>query len=409
MTVLKDSLVLEKEYKYKGENIIALIFYLPLINYFINEILFSMNMGSVSSVMYIVIYLTSIISYIYVFIKKPIKSTLIFLTMGIVYTVSIIINNDIYYIIFNTPILQSNFMKFWALCFPIFIQFLLQIDIDKLLEIFYKYSIVTLVLYIISFILNIIILKIGIHEYMTFAYSAMMSIMICLHYGIHKKKKVTLFLVFVSSIVTLVGGCRGALLTLISFYTLYFIFMRLGKKSILMILKGLLILTLIISILVNIDNIIIFAEKTMEMIGYNSRVFENISEGSFFESDGRTLILRDLIRELNAFGHGLYSDRIIAGSYAHNWVLEILVHFGVLGGGLIIITIFCFMFIVIKHIIYMKNINYYFFIVSMASSLFVKHFLSASYLSSAEFWLFFGIMYNIIVNKKYTQKEINIM
>lgn len=69
--------------------------------------------------------------------------------------------------------------------------------------------------------------------------------------------------------------------------------------------------------------------------GLSVRIFDFVLSNSISDSTGRNILAEKLIRAMDGhglFGLGLYADRRIMGSYAHNLVLELCVDFGYMLG-----------------------------------------------------------------------------
>ena len=381
--------------KKQHENLLVIIFFLPLINYYLAEILESFNINSLSVYVYVIIYLLAIYSYLYVFKNKPVESTLIICAAGIAFLVTYLVNDKTTIYMLNTSFVKSNLIFFWGLYFPLFLLCLVPINFERLLKLAYRFSVVILILNVISFIIKIYVIKTGVFNYMAFAYSALIPIFVCFYCSIKYRKYLSLILSIVASVIIVIGGSRGALVTMASFYLLYLIIVAKGRTTKGLITKILVVTTLIILAL-NIYSIINIISKSLTTLGYNSRLFSIIDESSFLESSGRDTIWSTLINEINLFGHGLYGDRVIADDfYAHNWMLELLIDFGIFGGAIAIVSILMIIFMSFWNANKLQSSDLRFIIVCALAILFVKHMLSASYLTSADFWLFLGLAFNI--------------
>ena len=106
---------------------------------------------------------------------------------------------------------------------------------------------------------------------------------------------------------------------------------------------------------------------------------------------------------LNIFGKGLFGDRTFIldeyrdPTYAHNLILELLVDFGLVFGTLIAQFV---LFLIIKALIVSiksKNLLLIKMSFAMISVLFVKHMISASFLTSFDFWFYIGLSVHIVI------------
>lgn len=119
------------------------------------------------------------------------------------------------------------------------------------------------------------------------------------------------------------------------------------QKVILLILFAL-ISTLII---VNFTNILLAFAYANQRVGLSSRTIVSIISGNTFEDTGRSRLYQiafDLIRTGGPFGNGIYGDRYVISSqttmwigYCHEIALEILVDYGYLLGGAILVFLIC--------------------------------------------------------------------
>jgi len=150
-------------------------------------------------------------------------------------------------------------------------------------------------------------------------------------------------------------------------------------------------------------NFILEIENTLNSFGLKSRVLNRIINASFFDNADRSNIQKMLMPYIfdNFFGHGLYADRFLTayGKYAHNFFLELLIDFGVIaGGGMIIAIIISTVRAILLCVKKQMNYAMYFVIYSIVY-IYFKFMISASYLESSECFFAIGIIVNIIRNK----------
>lgn len=112
-------------------------------------------------------------------------------------------------------------------------------------------------------------------------------------------------------------------------------------------------------ILFNLSSLLMSAGQFLQELGISSRTVEMLANGSYYTEDsGRSVIwgvAGDLIRTGGPFGHGIYGDRYVIAQqttlwigYCHNIVLEILVDFGYLLGGIILAVMLCRMIRILR-------------------------------------------------------------
>lgn len=126
-------------------------------------------------------------------------------------------------------------------------------------------------------------------------------------------------------------------------------------------------------------------------LGMSTRVFDRLLEGTFFESNGRDVINNKLaaaILENPIFGYGLASDRTIAGSYAHNYAMELWAAFGVIvGSAILAATVYVIGMAWLKT--KEKTARMFLFVLICVG--FLKIFISSSFLHEGLFFLLIGV------------------
>ena len=288
-------------------------------------------------------------------------------------------------------------------------------NLDKLINIAVNYSAVIIVLSAIAFVNYVFVQRQSMPDYMTFAYMIVTPIMICA-ISVIQGRKLNLLWAVIGYILILVGGCRGALLTVSLFFLFCFIkFFTTRGKAKTFIIKCIVAL-MVILVLINLNNILNGMALILEGFGYKSRVFASLTGTSyggetntFFSGDGRNDIWKMSWNHVRVVGYGLFGDRTVVkneynnASYAHNWLLEMLVSFGWILGLLAIAFV---LWIVLKSIIVAnrsKNTTLVLLSYAVFCIIMVKHFISASFASSIDFWFYLGIGYCIIETEKNTE------
>ena len=126
-------------------------------------------------------------------------------------------------------------------------------------------------------------------------------------------------------------------------------------------------------------------------IGINSRTLSwMIGMDTDLDSSGRDVLYTLAINKIieNPLGYGLFGDNILLGYYVHNLFLELLLNFGIIFGGLIVIFI---IYGFIKSVINTKTVRIANIIV--VYSIMQLQF-SNSYLYLGAFWFALGIIFN---------------
>lgn len=391
------------------ENLISMLLMLPLINGNISEILSVLGIPSFSDIIYIFIYSISVYTYILLFIKKSYVVAIFFNIILILFLYSFLLNPLIFRFFFNFKINEirtvasSNAFILFGLCLPIFLLFVLHIDVSRLMKLLKIYSIINTTIFILLYIIVNFIYKER-FNYMSIAYNSLISIFFCIYYGIKEKDKILILLSSLASIFIIFGGSRGAMLTLIVYLIIqFFIVSRKFKKKDLITIY--LLLLIILFVVFNFNSILTSVNNILIELGYTSRILKSIYlNGGIFKYDDRALIQINLIKSINLFGYGFYGDRFLAnGSYAHNLFLEIIINFGLIFGSIIII---CFILYLFKAIFLVRKANdsdLTFMLITVLTIIFVKYMVSGTYLRSQEVYFLLGIIF-MINSKKYLRR-----
>jgi hypothetical protein len=392
------------------ESLLLYLFFIPQIYYYICDILSVFGFNVTSIIVYVLCLIISFFIY-YKTIQNGAKNIIIvFFVYLCVVAYSLILSPEI-----NIYLLPSSFgygHLFFAvlLYIPAFLGALSSKDNKLMLKKAICFSDIILCLVIISFVIRVIIVKVGIvsMDYMTYAYYSLPSIFNCFYIGLHKRK-LSLILSIIASIIVLLGGCRGALITLITFFMLYF-FIYTTKNN--MKKKIVIYLVMFISALITIfyiDSIFNTLDKILTTYAYRSRVLSTLMGNSFYDTEsfidmgGRITYWEKSISQISIIGaYGIFGDRIILNNnYSHNIVLEMMIDFGGAIGFIIFLSL-CYIWI--KAFIIARKLGEDFIIwcISSFSIIFVKMMVSASYLISIEFWFYLGLMFWI--SNKYVNK-----
>lgn len=397
----------------KNEALLCFLFFLPQVNYYVAAILSSYGIQTLTPFVYFALILTGLYS-----VLKNLKYQKCFLWsfgMMVVLLLSIIVNWNVTEYMITDSLFSSPVIVLCTIYFPIFLILLTSVNLEKLISIAVNYSVVTIALSIIAFVNYVFIQRQSMPDYMTFAYMIVSPIMICAISVIRGRKFNSLWVV-IGYILILFGGCRGALLTVSLFFLFCFIsFFATNGKAKTIIIKCIISL-LIVLVLINLNSILNGIALILEGVGYKSRVFASLTGTSyggetntFFSGDGRNDIWKMSWDYIRIIGYGLFGDRTVVkneygnASYAHNWLLEMLVSFGwVLG----LLAIAFVLGVVLKSIVVAnrsKNTTLVLLSYSVFCIIMVKHFISASFASSIDFWFYLGIGHCIIETEKNTK------
>lgn len=397
---------MKTEIEIKNEKLLCFLFFLPQINYYISALLSSYNAQTITPFIYgplIIVGAWSILHNLHY------RQCMVWIYgMILMILLSLIVNWKVTQHMIADSFFSSPIVMLCTIYFPIFLLFLTGVNIKNLLMTAERYSIVTIVLATIAFANYVFIQRTSMPDYMTFAYMIVSPIMFCTISAIQGKRSKALWAAL-GFLLILVGGCRGALLTVSVFFLLCFLtsFTTAEKRSTFIVKCIVVVVAFVVAL--NIENILNALALVLAKYGYKSRVFASLTgttyggqEHTFFNGDGRNDIWEMAWNHIRFIGYGLFGDRTVVvneynnPSYAHNWMLEMMVSFGWILGTVAVLYV---LWIVIKSVIvaYRKKdkttalLSY-----SVFSIIMVKHFISASFASSIDFWFYLGLGYYII-------------
>lgn len=211
--------------------------------------------------------------------------------------------------------------------------------------------------------------------------------------------------VFTTIPLILLSGCRGAALTVLLFLVVYHIIdrnnRRITKKKIILTCMG---VVLGIVLIINIEKVSYELYSFLKERGFTSRTLE-LFLGTGYEKgllhyEDRENLQTPLLRSIRLGGYGLYGDRLLTKThtYAHNVILEWLIDFGWLIGG-VLSSVFISRILNSFKVIY-RNTNQSSrdLLCVAVAVLCCKYMFSASYLHAPEFWFLSGLVF--IANKK---------
>lgn len=387
--------------KWNMELIIAWLFLTPQINFFLANFLDMYGIPTVTPFIYSVAVFLGSVSYVKTLnTRRGILFTWIIILLIIS---SALVNSQVLGYMFDTNIIQSNVLLLMLLYLPMFLLLQQRIDLEVLMKYLWRGSLVTLSLAIVVFV-TLLSSRSSV-DYMSFAYMMLSPIMICFIERWRKKGVLLAFPVIASGILFVIG-CRGAVVALAVFFVLCFLWFYLkgGRKGNRLFLKAALLIAVIITGL-NMNSILRIIVGELNSVGFSSRTVEKIllGNGAFMQSKGRQSIWNQAVGSIGVFGKGLFGDRTVLldeyhnPTYPHNFILEIMIDFGMIVGPILILL---FVFLIMRALfIALKSgeIQRIQMAFAMVAILFVKHMVSASFLTSFDFWFYVGLALNWII------------
>ena len=311
---------------------------------------------------------------------------LLFAVWKITYSVSL--TNRVFMIAYESNFLSDPFYVLFVCAFSgyVFSRYLYDYKIFE--NMFSKFAVIVIITSTISYFITL-----GNDfekQYMAFSYNMLIHIVFLIIYSIEYKKKAYLTLGILGFFLLFFAGCRGSVLCTIASVIVYFFFKKsdLTKKIAFISVMSIFAILLF----VNFKSILSLLSNIATKLNIDSRTINLIVNGEFLNNSGRDAIQRAMIDEFNLFGHGIFGDRFIGkGSYAHNFIIEIITQFGYIFGGTILIGFFFLLFKGIGT----KNIRLRNLVIIFLSAGFFKLLLSGSYLNQEPcFYVLLGLCVN---------------
>lgn len=397
--------------------IVVLMIVLPSFNFYLNNILLSMKMGSVVILVYGTLILTMLygiyISAKYHLIKiSAIRISLVLFVLGIVsyFLYGHSIGNRLIRPDYN--ILYSELLFLLFFCLPS----LMISSACRDWSLVVKYlTIVSPVIVVMAFYAWYLF---GFRtygdesmNYMTLSYHVLTAGCVCMTNSFRGFKPIYWVTSLVFLFIIVGSGCRGALVCVLLFLILLLyrqVVANPNKKSSKFIKVSCVVLVLSIPIFYM--RVVDDLGNMFEKIGVSSRAIEYLDDKSFLSSDSRDNIRKAIFEGVkdNPFGYGLYGDRYVTikyyqegSEYAHNIFYEFLADYGVFIGPLLILGI---MVLCYKRFKKYKNDDIGLALLLLIPDGFLKLFFSNSYLTDSVFFILIGFLLSLsnTENSKYT-------
>lgn len=218
-------------------------------------------------------------------------------------------------------------------------------------------------------------------------------------YFLQKKKFIYLGVAIVSLLQIILFASRTAILSYVVFCVMYSLFYDSGKqyrqkKTVRMLVFAFLVFVL------SSDVFLSLLSDAVSAVGLSSRIIDSFLAGDIQLDGGRErtyLYAIELLKE-NPWGLGVYWDRYLCEfSYVHNFILEVLVDFGWLFGGLLLWSLLKNMVLILRSgDRQWKTLFILFFSLCM-----IRLFVSYSFWYDKNFWA----MIAIIIGYRYSLKR----
>lgn len=231
---------------------------------------------------------------------------------------------------------------------------------------------------------------------MDLAYRLLPHVCMVMLYAMKKTNAINVISAIVGFFFVVICGTRGAMVIMIVFGVLYFVFLKTHKNPLATysLLGGAGILAF-----VNMDHIFPWLYRITRRLGMSVRIFEKITNGIFWESKGRDVIRTQMIaaiQEKPILGYGIGADYTLCGSYAHNIALEFWISFGVVLGTIFLIAIAA---TVVRGFCSESNKLQKSFLLLMGCTVLLRLMVSGTYLDETCFFFLIGLCVGAVRRK----------
>lgn len=289
----------------------------------------------------------------------------------------------------NTPYLAKESTRYLLpVILPSFLCLMCVKDFAIVERVVYIISWVGALLMLLYFIALLIGNSIAMEYNMSISYAALLP-MIILFLSRHFWSIIVSVVLFLE---VLMIGARGPALYFLIFVILNLLHHRSNKTLFLIIF--ILIITFVLPQLID----------WFSSLGIQSRTINMYQNEMIDDDSGRIGIRRffiEKIMEHPIVGLGLYGDRLYDYDYCHNIILEILVDFGLLFGGIIVFSLF---FYLIKTYILSSNRDRD-ILIAYTCALFLPLMTSTSYLIVSNLALLLGVFYLVRKNRYFENRR----
>jgi len=235
-----------------------------------------------------------------------------------------------------------------------------------------------------------------------YAYRVLPYAIFFLYYAMAEKKLRYIIPAIITNGLIILAGSRGPLVCQGACVILYFIlYLKNGRHKVLIIIASIIMISLFIAFY---RQIIMMIGSLFGKSGKGMRVITAIIEGGFTNDSGRSEIWKaaiDMIRQHPILGYGFMGSRhvisnVIVAGYPHSIILEMLIDFGVIVGGVILIA----MFVCTVRMLFSRGNEQWreLFLIFFSSS--CGLFFSLTFWSVPSFWICLALAVNAHVMKR---------
>lgn len=307
------------------------------------------------------------------------------------------------FLIDNILFQQKNnityFKQFFLYGFPVISCFLIKIDFKKLNTVFLKYAIACTILYILSIVTNVNLIKLN---YMTWGFAFAFCISyIYIYFSLNNRKNFILNLCFIPLIILNISyGSKSSLI--IIFLTISSCYYYNNNNSLIKKIVILIVLFIVMSFWKEIVYFIIFNLKEyfkLDTYSINSFLLylkEDFNSGFLGSRQDIYFNTLETIK-LNPFGIGIGGFEQLFGTYPHNFIIDVIVTFGVINGGIMILLMILYTFRTLNLGINKAESIFLIFVITNFSKLFF----SKTFTNDINFWLYISVIGSLLSIYKY--------
>lgn len=366
----------------KCDSITAFIWLLPAVVGFVAQILEMISLGSISSIVTVLLYGILVLD----IIRRKQQSLKFFkseLSFVFFYATSILLTMFIFPE--NSSILLSSLSaSYFAVLFYFAGKSTRVERIDDL-------YVISLVGVCITFV-NSMFLK-GVDKDMSFSYTVLPYVLVVFHALICQKKVVYLIASIMGLSLLFMLSTRGPLLLTLVFVC--YVYISRQRRNLRSQCTTIFVAGLVFSYIQSdwYDKTLIFIYDILESNGIHNQMLHNIMVGSTASSDGRISYMTTVLAKVwdNPFvPHGLCGDRLVLdGRYVHNIICEILYSYGGIIGFVLIV------YFVKKIVSCIKMCENKDLIIFLLFAFLGKLFLSSSFIIDNRLYLMIGMLFSI--------------
>lgn len=311
-------------------------------------------------------------------------------TLVLLFVILSIVGTYLFYPSNSEYLFESN--NFWNTIYPSFRYFLVGlifVSEKKVVNLAGKVSCLAILVEALFIFTYMIPRGLLISDEMSRAYQILPNVLLALNYSINEKKLTSWIFSILGIAYILAMGTRGPVVILSAFVFAKYLKTSSAKTWV----RILIFLSISFLILLTIDSSIYvsvfsFLRNKFDEIGVSIRVFDFILNGDLISNttgrDELFILAIQKIAERPLFGYGVYGEWPWIGWNIHNMYLELLIHFGILIGSIVLIWVF---FLIFKAYFSTKNTYARDIILIWFCMVFIRGIFGGSYLQLNTFFL----------------------